>query len=203
MRIKICGLTRREDILLANRYMPDYIGFVFYPPSKRYISFERSAVLKEKLDSGIQVVGVFVNENIKKIEDICKKEIIDIIQLHGEEDESYINRLKQVINKPVMKAVRVQSTEQILQAENLPCEYLLLDTYIGQTLGGSGIAFNHSLIPQLHKPYFLAGGIHAGNMEKAVRECSPFAVDVSSGCEVNGYKDESKWRELIALAGRL
>lgn len=203
MKIKICGLKSEEDILLANQHMPDFIGFVFYPPSKRYISYHRAVDLKKILDNRIQVVGVFVNEDIKRIEEICKKGVIDFIQLHGDEDETYLIKLKELVRKPVIKAVRVKNKNQILQAEKLSCEYLLLDTYLSHTMGGSGVAFDHSMIPKLHKPYFLAGGIHAGNIQKAVTECAPFAVDVSSGCEVNGCKDEDKFKEIIALARRL
>ena len=203
MKVKICGLTRKEDMILANRYVPDYIGFVFYPQSKRAVSLEQAYTLKSLLHRQISAVGVFVNEDVEKIREICRLGIVDMIQLHGDEDELYIHRLKALINKPIIKAVRVRSREQILDAEKLPCEYLLLDTYTSNTMGGSGTVFDHSLIPILHKPYFLAGGIDVFNMREAVKECAPFAVDISSGCEVMGYKDAEKMEQLITLGKTL
>lgn len=200
MNIKICGLSREEDITMANTYKPNFIGFVFYPPSARYVSPEKAAQLKGKLALGISAVGVFVNEEISLIESLCAQGIIDMVQLHGDEDEDYIRQLKEVVQNPIIKAVRVKNAGEILAAEKLPCEYLLLDTYREYNYGGSGEAFDHRVIPPIKKPYFLAGGLNASNMGKAARTCKPFAFDVSSGCETNGYKDDRKFMGVVALA---
>lgn len=200
MKIKICGLSREEDIAMANLYKPDFIGFVFYPPSKRYVTPQKAAQLKALLDTKIDVVGVFVNEEISLIESLCSQGVIDMVQLHGDEDEDYMMRLKEVVPKPIIKAVRVKNAAEILAAEKLPCEYLLLDTYREYNYGGSGASFDHRIIPPIRKPYFLAGGLNGDNIGKAARTCKPFAFDVSSGCETDGFKDERKFMGVVALA---
>lgn len=200
MKIKICGLSREEDIAMANLYKPDFIGFVFYPPSKRYVTPQKAAQLKPLLDTKIDVVGVFVNEEITLIESLCSQGVIDLVQLHGDEDEDYMMRLKEVVQKPIIKAVRVKNAAEILAAEKLPCEYLLLDTYREYNYGGSGETFDHRIIPPIRKPYFLAGGLNGDNIGKAARTCKPFAFDVSSGCETDGFKDERKFMGVVALA---
>mgnify|MGYP000846024962 CR=1 FL=1 len=200
MKIKICGLSREEDIVMANSFQPDFIGFVFYPPSKRYVTPERAVWLKALLDEKIKVVGVFVNAEVGFIQKLCEEGVIDMIQLHGDEDLDYINRLKEVTEKPIIKGVRVKSAEEILNAAKLPCAYLLLDTYRPGVYGGSGRVFDHRIIPPITKPYFLAGGLNGENMGKAAKNCQPFALDVSSGCERNGFKDEMKFMGVVALA---
>ncbi|MCQ4937005.1 phosphoribosylanthranilate isomerase [Anaerotignum propionicum] len=200
MNIKICGLRREEDMIMANLYKPNFIGFVFYPPSARYVTPEKAAQLKGMLDLGISAVGVFVNEEISMIESLCSQGVIDMIQLHGDEDEDYILRLKEVVKNPIIKAVRVKNAGEILAAAKLPCEYLLLDTYREYNYGGSGETFDHGVIPPIRKPYFLAGGLNASNMGRAARACKPFAFDVSSGCETDGYKDDRKFMGVVALA---
>ncbi|NCC15012.1 MAG: phosphoribosylanthranilate isomerase [Clostridia bacterium] len=200
MKIKICGLSREEDIAMANLYKPNFIGFVFYPPSPRYVTPQKATQLKALLDPKIDVVGVFVNEEIALIESLCSQGIIDMVQLHGDEDEDYMIRLKEVVQKPVIKAVRVKNAAEILAAEKLPCEYLLLDTYREYNYGGSGETFDHRIIPPIRKPYFLAGGLNGNNIGKAARACKPFAFDVSSGCETDGFKDERKFMGVVSLA---
>lgn len=195
-KVKICGLRREEDILLANDCKPDYIGFVF-AKSKRQVSGETAAKLKQLLNSDIQAVGVFVNASIEEIAELCEKHIIDVVQLHGDEDQDYILELKKYVKNPIVKAVRVKNTEQILEAENLPCDMLLLDTYTKGQYGGSGTTFDYELIPKLRKPYFLAGGLTIENVTQAIMRCKPYAVDISSGVETDGWKDAEKVRTLI------
>ena len=197
-QIKLCGLTRKEDISAVNRWQPDYIGFVF-ANSRRQVTPEHARHLKDGLDPRIKVVGVFTNEPVQFILDLCETQIIEVVQLHGDETEEYIQALKRKTTCPVIKAIRVQSTEQILQAEKLSCDLLLLDTYQKGQYGGSGKTFDRALIPTLHKPFFLAGGLESGNITQAVGECHPFGVDVSSGVETNGLKDETKIRQIIEL----
>jgi phosphoribosylanthranilate isomerase len=119
------------------------------------------------------------------------------VQLHGDESETYIRQLKDQIDCPVIKAVRVQSAEQIRQAEKLPCDLLLLDTYQKGQYGGSGKMFDYALIPTLQKRFFLAGGLDSSNIAQAIRACNPYGVDISSGMETDGLKDESKIRQII------
>ena len=195
-RIKICGLSRQEDIAAVNRWRPDYIGFVF-AKSRRRVTPEQAHLLKENLDSRIKAVGVFTNESLHAITELREAGIIDIVQLHGDETQEYIRALKQKTACPVIKAIQVQSSEQILQAQSLSCDMLLLDTFEKGKFGGSGKTFDYSLIPILQKPFFLAGGLQNSNIVQAVAEYHPFAVDVSSGVETDGLKDESKIRQII------
>lgn len=197
-KLKICGLSRFGDILAANEILPDYIGFVF-AGSSRQVTPDKAAQLKRELDARIRAVGVFVNA---PMEDILKLtgerdglRIIDMIQLHGDEDETYMRQLKERTSLPVIKAVRVRSRDQILRAQELPCDYLLLDTYAKGQYGGSGIQFDWDMIPELGKPYFLAGGIHLGNVRQAVRR-RPYCIDVSSAVETEGRKDRRKMTEM-------
>ncbi len=201
VKIKICGLSRAEDIAAANNAQPDYIGFVF-AKSRRQVSPEKAAELRRGLAAGIQAVGVFVNEPAENVARLAEGGVIDIIQLHGDEDEAYLQNLRQLTDKPIIKAVRVQSPEQILRAEKLPCDMLLLDTYTPGQYGGSGQMFDRSLLPKLTKPWFMAGGLAADNLAAAVRECGenlPYAVDVSSGAETDGVKDAEKMLKLVQI----
>lgn len=198
-QVKICGLTRQEDIAAVNRYLPDFIGFVFAPGSRRQLTVAQARLLKEQLDPRIKAVGVFTGEAVPKIAALCEAKIIDMVQLHGDETADYIRALKAKIPSPVIKAVRVRGREQILQAETLPCDLLLLDTYRKGEYGGSGETFDHALIPALRKPFFLAGGLHEKNIAQAVLSSRPFAVDVSTGAETEGFKDERKIRKIIEI----
>ena len=194
--VKICGLKRECDIDYVNRHKPDFAGFVF-SKSKRQITPQQAEKLKVKLNSNIKVVGVFVNEPVEFILDLCNRNIIDIIQLHGDEDENYIVKLKELSDKPIIKAVRVQSTEQVLLAEKLDCDYLLLDAYSESEYGGSGKTFNWDIIPQLKKPFFLAGGLNSENVAMAIKQVNPYCVDLSSSVETGGYKDKNKLKIII------
>jgi phosphoribosylanthranilate isomerase len=195
-KIKICGLTRLEDIKAVNQFQPDFIGFVF-ANSKRQVNKSQAKLLKANLLPEIKSVGIFVNESMELITELCEEGIIDMIQLHGDEKEEYIRKLEQFVSCPVIKAISVQSKEQIELAEKLPVGYLLLDTYKNGQHGGTGTVFDHSLIPELNKPYFLAGGLDLENITNAVKIYHPFAVDVSSSLETNGVKDADKIRRMI------
>jgi phosphoribosylanthranilate isomerase len=194
-RIKICGLSRAEDIAAANRALPDYAGFVF-APSRRRISAETAAELKRKLDRRIKAVGVFVNEELETIAEICRAGIIDLIQLHGDEDGDYIRKIKQRCGCPVIKAVGIGETLPELPPKFL-ADYLLFDT-LSAARGGTGKAFDHGLLKGYGgPPYFLAGGLNAGNVAEAIRSLRPFCVDVSSGAETDGVKDAGKIIETV------
>ena len=195
-KIKICGLSRLVDIDFVNEAMPDYIGFVF-AKSKRQVDELQAEKLKEKLHPEIQAVGVFVNEDSDKVIRLCKKKIIDIVQLHGDENEAYIYKLREMVNNPIIKAVRVKEYQDIMKAMKLDCDYLLLDAYKEGEYGGSGDAFDWSLIGDIKKPYFLAGGINTENVVRAIEQVRPYGIDISSGVETDGLKDSSKIKDII------
>ena len=191
-KIKLCGLTRPCDIECVNELLPEYIGFVFAPKSRRYISPEKAEVLREHLDDRITPVGVFVDEKIEVIADLIKRKIIDIVQLHGNESEKYITGLRRVIDCPVIKAFRIESEADIVSANNSSADYVLLDSG-----GGTGKVFDHSLLKDIARPYFLAGGLTPENVETAVKQLKSFAVDVSSSLETDGFKDKIKMTAFV------
>ncbi len=193
-KIKFCGLTRECDILAANELLPDYIGFVFAKKSRRYVSPDRAEKLKAGLDPHIQAVGVFVNESPETIADLLQSGIIDIAQLHGQEDDAYINRLQSLTNHPLIQAFRINHKEDVTRAIESSADYILLDS--GE--GGTGTVFDWSLLKEINRPYFLAGGLHAGNVADAITNLNLFAVDVSSGIETDQHKDVQKMTSFIA-----
>jgi phosphoribosylanthranilate isomerase len=195
-KIKICGLKRPEDIDAANRYLPDYIGYVF-AQSKRQVDDVRAAELKLRLNPRISAVGVFVNENIDRIVTLCRMGVIDLVQLHGDEDDSYIRSLKHRISNPVIKAVRVRNRQSLDPYCSCGSDFLLLDTYHSNMYGGSGEAFDWSLVERPDKPFFLAGGLHKENVLQAMELLHPYCVDISSGVEKDGVKDPVMIGEII------
>lgn len=197
-KIKICGLKRPEDVAYVNEFLPEYAGFVF-AESSRQVDAKKARQLKALLSSEIQAVGVFVNASVEDIAFLYQEHIIDLAQLHGDETEGYIKKLKgRCPRLPLIKAVRVKNTRQILDAEKLPCDYLLLDTWQKDSYGGSGKSFDKSLIPFLKKPWFLAGGLSAENVNENINLSNPWAVDVSSAVETATYKDRQKIQQFIA-----
>ncbi|WP_052090345.1 phosphoribosylanthranilate isomerase [Desulfosporosinus sp. HMP52] len=197
-KIKICGLTRECDIEAVNEVRPDYVGFVF-AESKRKITPQKAYSLRKLLDKEIQTVGVFVDESIDYILDICSKGIIDLIQLHGKENQTYIEQLRAKSSKPVIKAVRVRSQADLKSVETMDCKYLLFDTYSAKGLGGTGETFDWTIIDGVKAPFFLAGGLNCSNVLQAIKAVEPFGVDISSGVESAGFKDKAKIRELVSL----
>ena len=189
-KIKICGLFREEDIDFVNEAKPDYIGFVF-AKSHRQVSKETATKLKNKLDKNILSVGVFVNENINKIAEICNENIIDFVQLHGDEDDKYINDLKKVCNKKIIKAIKVKNGEDIIRWRNCQADLLMFDAGMGE-----GKTFDWSVLKNFIRPYFLAGGINENNIEEALN-LNPFCIDVSSGVETNKVKDKNKILNIV------
>lgn len=196
-KIKICGLFRMEDADYVNEALPDFIGFVF-AESRRNVSPAQAAAIKRRLDARIKAVGVFVGAAADDAAALVLDGVINIIQLHGGEDAAYIERLRMKTGAPIVKAVRVQRPEQALAAQNLPCDYLLLDAYHPQLPGGSGQRFDWATLPKLEKPYFLAGGIDTDNIREALKY-KPYAVDVSSGAETDGLKDREKIIKLVNI----
>ena len=193
-KIKLCGLTREADIIAANKLLPEYTGFVFAKKSKRYISPEKAAVLKALLDKRITAVGVFVNEPHENTAQLLSRGVIDIAQLHGNEDEEYIKRLRALTDKPLIKAFSVTDKQSIETALKSSADYILLDS----GTGGTGTTFDHTLLKGVDRSYFLAGGLDICNIREVLKAASPYAVDVSSGIETNGIKDEIKMAEFTA-----
>ncbi|MBQ8176552.1 MAG: phosphoribosylanthranilate isomerase [Oscillospiraceae bacterium] len=191
-KIKLCGLTRPYDIEYVNGLLPEYIGFVFAPKSRRYISHEKAKQLRIMLDSRITPVGVFVDEKIEAVADLVKREIIDIVQLHGNESEEYIADLRKLTACPIIKAFRIESAENIEAADRCTADYVLFDSG-----GGTGTAFDHSLIQGVTRPYFLAGGLAPENVGTVIKMLHPFAVDASSSLETDGFKDKNKMTAFV------
>lgn len=192
-KIKLCGLYRPCDINAANELNPEYIGFVFAAKSKRYITPEKAANLKRLLNPHIKAVGVFVNESPENIACLLNSGTIDISQLHGDEDETYIKQLRQLTDRPIIKAFRIKSARDIEVVNGCTADYVLLDSG-----AGTGTTFDWKLIRDIERPYFLAGGLGVGNAETAVKLLHPFAVDVSSGIETDGVKDKTKMAAFVA-----
>lgn len=192
-RIKLCGLSRPCDIEAANELKPEYIGFVFAPKSKRYVTAEKAGELKRLLDPDIKAVGVFVNERLETAAGLLNSGIIDLAQLHGKEDRRYIERLRELTGKPLIQAFQIETEEDIKEARESAAEYILLDSG-----AGTGTTFDWRLAQKLKRQYFLAGGLTPGNVGEAVRILSPFAVDVSSGVETDGYKNKAKMAAFAA-----
>lgn len=192
-KIKLCGLSRPCDIEAANELKPDYIGFVFAPKSKRYVTPEKAMELKQMLLPEIQSVGVFVNEKPETVVKLLQDGTIDIAQLHGAEDEEYIIQLRQLTDKPIIKAFRIETASDIEKALQSTADYLLLDSG-----AGTGTVFDWKLIQNIKRPYFLAGGLDADNAAEAVNTLRPYALDVSSGIETSGLKDKSKMAAFVS-----
>ncbi len=191
-KIKLCGLSRQCDIEWANELKPDYIGFIFWSKSKRNVSPERAKELKALLSPDIKAVGVFVDEPIENIAKLLSDNIIDLAQLHGSEDEEYIARLRTLSDKPIIKAFLIKSKEDAKRAEKSTADHILLDSGMG-----TGKGFDRSLLKNISRPYFLAGGLYPENVGIAVDTLSPYAVDVSSGIETDNFKDRNKMAAFV------
>ncbi|MGN1181253.1 MAG: phosphoribosylanthranilate isomerase [Suilimivivens sp.] len=191
-KIKICGLKSEDDISYANELKPDYIGFVFLQGRKRYVSPSHAAHLRELLDPSIPAVGVFVNEPLAHVISLAESGTIQMIQLHGQEDETYLKELRKHCHQPVIKAFIIKTKEDIHKALSYPSDFLLLDNGLG-----TGKAFDWSLIREIDRPFFLAGGLNPENAASAIELAHPYGLDVSSGVETEGKKDYEKIKAFI------
>lgn len=187
MKIKICGLFRPEDIAAANRIRPDFIGFVFWEKSRRRVTPEQAAGFKKNLNPGIQAVGVFVDAPCEDVISLLEAGTIDIAQLHGEESEEDIRYIQAVTHKPVIKAVKVKDRYNVEAWLDSGADWLLFDSGMG-----SGRTFDWRLLAGVEREYFLAGGLTLENLGELPEFLHPYAVDLSSGVETNGYKDPEK-----------
>ena len=193
-KIKLCGIQRYEDIDVVNELLPDNIGFVFAKKSKRFISYDMAKSLKKRLDKRVKAVGVFVNESIENIIYLVRNDIIDLIQLHGDEDREYIRKLKNYVNTPVIKAFRIKSKSDINNLYKEGSDFILLDAG-----AGDGKTLDESILKDFKDDYFLAGGLSPDNIYEKITALHPFGVDVSSGIETGGKKDADKMRKFVKL----
>ena len=192
-RIKLCGLTRPCDIEWVNALTPDYIGFVFARRSRRFVSSERAKALRDGLDSGISAVGVFVNEAPEVVSALLNDGVVDIAQLHGGEDEDYIQALRALTDRPLIQAFRIDGVHDLKRARASSADHILLD----HGAGGTGSAFDWTMLKDFDRPCFLAGGLGPDNVAQAIKALRPFAVDVSSGIETDGVKDVLKMTAFV------
>lgn len=181
MLVKICGLRRIEDINYANELKPDFVGFVFALNKVRTVTPSLAKELYDKLDYNIKAVGVFRNNSLELIKEVINLGCIDMIQLHGDEDEEYIGRLNEFTDLPIIKAYK----------DSKYADYLLFDSLDP----GKGEVFDWKEIKR-NKPFFLAGGITLDNLDVAVKE-KPYCIDVSSSVETDSFKDYKKMKEFI------
>ena len=193
-KIKICGLFRQEDIDYANRVRPDYIGFVFWEKSRRYVDRARAELLKQELNPDISAVGVFVDAPCREVTELLESGVIDLAQLHGDETEEDIQYIKAVTAKPVIKAVRVRTRYDVEAWLDSAADYLLFDSGMG-----SGVSFDWGLLDGVDRDFFLAGGLHADNLNQALECLNPYSVDLSSGVETDGVKDLAKMQEAVNI----
>lgn len=193
VKVKICGLTRPEDMAAVNAARPDYIGFVF-AESRRQVTPRQARELKSLLDPGVLSVGVFVNPPVEETAALARKGVIDLVQLHGGEDEETVRRVKAATGLPVIKAVSVSSAADVIRWRDSAADFLLLDN----RAGGTGQVFDWSLLPPLNRPWFLAGGLNETNISAALA-LSPYCLDVSSGVETGGVKDKDKIRRIVEM----
>lgn len=199
-RIKICGLKSIEDIQAVNDVMPDFAGFIVeFPKSFRSISKEKLKELTAELSGEILPVGVFVNAPLELPATLLEEGTIALAQLHGQENEEYIRSLRDLTDKPLIKAFSVKTSDDVKRALESSADYILLD----QGGGGTGKTFDWSLVPKIERPYFLAGGLNTDNLEEAVHTLHPWAVDLSSSLETEGKKDPAKIRETVRIVRRL
>lgn len=189
MKIKLCGMFRECDIDYVNEALPDYIGFiVMFPKSHRNIDLETALRLRSRLDPRIKAVAVSVNADINAFAEFAKNGAADLLQCHGIENADYISRLRELTNVPIIKAVKVTTPDDVRQADRMGSDLLLLDSGTG-----SGMAFDHTLIPSgIITPFFLAGGLTPENVTQAARLVKPYGVDMSSGIETDKFKDREK-----------
>lgn len=192
MKVKICGLSRPADIEAVNQYQPDYAGFIInFPKSHRNCTPEQVQALHAQLSDSIPAVGVTVNQPLETVAALLEQGVIDIAQLHGQEDESYIDELKQRTGKPVWKAFRIRSADDLDAARASSADMILLDNGYG-----TGETFDWTLVRDIGRPFILAGGLCEYNIDDAAK-MQPDTMDISSGVETNRVKDPEKIRTLI------
>lgn len=193
-KIKICGLYRERDIDFVNQYLPDYAGFVInFPKSHRSLSPEKAGKLVRLLNPGIPAVGVIVDQPLEQAARLLEEHVVDILQLHGTEDDDYIRALKERTGQEVWKAFQIRSRADLEAAKACPADRIILDNG-----AGTGEPFDWALLKGFDRPFFLAGGLGPQNVVRAVKSVHPYGIDLSSGVETDGLKDKGKISSVIA-----
>lgn len=196
VRVKICGLTKKEHIQVAVEEQVDYIGFVF-AKSKRQVTVEQAKVLAQSIPEPIQKVGVFVNETVENMLHIAKEVPLDVIQLHGQEPQQVVEALKAYTT---IKAISVRTKEDVQKAAQYNVDYYLFDAPGIEYEGGSGNTFDWTLLENTkinRQNIILAGGLSPENVGRAIEQVEPYGIDVSSGVEIDGQKDEMRMRAFM------
>lgn len=206
-KVKMCGISKVETIPAVVEAKPDYMGLVF-APSKRQVTVDQAKTLVEELHRGyaqkygsdtehdkndtIKTVGVFVNETVDNLVTIANEANLDAVQLHGDEDEAFIQSLKERTNVEVWKAIQIRSAADAEAWIDSSADMLLFDAYHKDERGGTGDVFDWSCLDTFERPFMLAGGIDSTNVARAIRTVRPYGIDISSGIETNGVKDDEK-----------
>lgn len=219
-KVKMCGISKIEIIPAVVEAKPDYMGLVF-APSKRQVIVDQAKILVEELHRGyakkygsdtehdkndtIKTVGVFVNETVDNLVTIANEANLDAVQLHGDEDEAFIQSLKERTNVEVWKAVQIRSAADVEKWIDSSADMLLFDAYHKDERGGTGEVFDWSSLDAFERPFMLAGGIDSTNVARAIRTVRPYGIDISSGIETNGVKDDEKitaFTKIVKSIGR-
>jgi len=190
--IKICGIRREADCEYINEAKPDYAGFIFWEPSFRFIDRAKAMRLRSLINSEIKTVGVFVDAEIYEILDIVMSGAIDVVQLHGHEDEDYIKKLRESSGIPIWKAFKVRSDSDIEAAIASTADMVLLDNGYG-----TGECFDHGLLRDMGRDYILAGGLNPDNIKEVKEKYNPYMIDLSSGVETDKVKDPDKINKAV------
>ena len=207
-KVKMCGISKVETIPAIVDAKPDYMGLVF-APSKRQVTVDQAKTLVEELhkqyavrynSETIKTVGVFVNETVENLLKIAEEVKLDVIQLHGDEDESFIQILKEQSNVEVWKAIQVRSAADAEKWIDSSADMLLFDAYHKDERGGTGEVFDWSSLDEFERPFMLAGGIDSTNVARAIRTVRPYGIDISSGIETEGVKDDEKMKAFTNIA---
>lgn len=206
-KVKMCGISKVETIPAVVEAKPDYMGLVF-ASSKRQVTVEQAKTLVEVLHKqckaqndtvSIKTVGVFVNETLDNLVTIANEANLDVVQLHGDEDEAFIQSLKERTNVEVWKAIQIRSAADAAAWIDSSADMLLFDAYHKDERGGTGDVFDWSCLDTFERPFMLAGGIDSTNVARAIRTVRPYGIDISSGIETNGVKDDEKITAFIKI----
>ena len=219
-KVKMCGISKVETIPAVVEAKPDYMGLVF-APSKRQVTVDQAKTLVEELHRGyaqkygsdtehdkndtIKTVGVFVNETVDNLVTIANEANLDAVQLHGDEDETFIQSLKERTNVEVWKAIQIRTAADTEKWIDSSADMLLFDAYHKDERGGTGEVFDWSSLDAFERPFMLAGGIDSTNVARAIRTVRPYGIDISSGIETNGMKDDKKitaFTKIVKSIGR-
>lgn len=201
-KVKICGITNYEDAAHALILGADYIGFNFYKLSPRYVDEAEVKKIIGKMPNSVKKVGVFVNDKLDAVKKIAEDSNLDLIQLHGDETPEYCNQLKKETQKEIIKSFRIRNESDINKIKKYNVDYYLFDAYGERLYGGTGKTFDHGLLKNIKKDFFLSGGLNAQNVKRAIKIAKPFAVDTASGVEKNSRKKDTKKMEAFIKAAK-